>query len=192
MRSKRQGTETLETIETADIIFVDRHLFLPRMMRLRNAIADARRHPSSFPASLSRGLCPAGVLDSLQPLVREYGQTPAAVLQYRCLDSTFASEPESSSSRPFHALCCGWWDAPILQRVVPEQTQEVADKAAEAVRRRRLQLMQEVSHCDFTPKEQVKSLFAHLPGSLILRSDVWSLCPTNAGCAAECPAAQSF
>ena len=84
-------------------------------------------------------------LAPIKPLVTKYGQTPAEVLQHCPPISTFALEPESSSSRPLQALCYGWCDAPTLRRAVPEQTQQVADKAAETIRCRGSQLFQEVT-----------------------------------------------
>ena len=70
------------------------------MDRVQKAFANAKRLPSSITASLGRGLCPAGLRLSIQPLVTKYGQTPAEVLQYCPPGTTFALEPESSSSRP--------------------------------------------------------------------------------------------
>ena len=125
------------------------------MDRVQKAFANAKKRPSSTTASLGRDLCPAGLPLSVQPLVTKYGQRPAAVLQYCPPGSTFALEPESSSSRPLQALCCGWWDAPTLWRVVPEQTQQLADQAAETTGRRRSQLIQEVRQCDFASKEHL-------------------------------------
>ena len=133
------------------------------MDRLQKAIANTRRRPSGITASLGRGLSSAGIPLSVQPLVRQYGQTPATVLQYCPPGATFVLEPESGSPRSVQTLCCGWWDAPNLRRTVPEQTQKIADKAAEATSWGRSQLVQEVRQCDFGWKEHVTSLSAHLP-----------------------------
>ena len=114
------------------------------MDRMLKAIANTRRRPSSVTASLAKGLCPAELPLSIQHLVRQYGQSATAVLQYRPPGSAFALEPEPSSSRPLEALCCGWWDAPSLRRALPEHAQEVVEKATEAVSRHRTQLVKEV------------------------------------------------